>query len=189
MKPKKPFPYYRTIQYTDDGCTAYQCLACKATWEARYMPTKFCGACGIELKGHHESREHGYREWRENIPQSKPIKTYWTIEAKKTHEYPELSHNWMQVSNFYNGNAKGVLEYLKRYRAQENFMRMKHRLDEIEYGFKSCRFEFRAVLKTGTESPYSCSGSVPYPGTLEEIEREKNYWLEEQKAEHKNKSS
>ncbi len=32
---KKVFPYYRYIDYTDDGCSLYQCLACKGKWEAR----------------------------------------------------------------------------------------------------------------------------------------------------------
>jgi len=31
-------PYWRNKEYTDDGCTIYQCLNCYAEWESRTAP-------------------------------------------------------------------------------------------------------------------------------------------------------
>jgi hypothetical protein len=44
-------PYYRNVKYTDDGCSVYECLACKASWEGRSFPGKFCGNCGVKFSG------------------------------------------------------------------------------------------------------------------------------------------
>jgi hypothetical protein len=31
-------PYWREVQYTDDGCSVYQCLNCYSKWESRTAP-------------------------------------------------------------------------------------------------------------------------------------------------------
>ena len=62
-------PYWRHVKYTDDGCSIYQCIECKHTYEGRtspgkyfhyeldgtqrvvpvYVPTfRFCPFCGVE---------------------------------------------------------------------------------------------------------------------------------------------
>lgn len=68
--------YWRYVEYTDDGCSLYQCLSCYETWESRTAPGyfdlednyartwKFCPYCGVEWSGmrttpfsrHHEGR-------------------------------------------------------------------------------------------------------------------------------------
>jgi hypothetical protein len=40
MKPAPP-KKWRTVKYTDDGCSLYQCLSCKRVWEARTDPGYF----------------------------------------------------------------------------------------------------------------------------------------------------
>jgi hypothetical protein len=55
-------PAWRNIEYTDDGCSIFQCLNCYKTWEARTNPEwgewKFCPVCGIawekEIKNPHD---------------------------------------------------------------------------------------------------------------------------------------
>jgi hypothetical protein len=46
---------WRSVEYTDDGCTEYQCLSCKTSWEARTSPEhahwRFCPVCGIQWTG------------------------------------------------------------------------------------------------------------------------------------------
>jgi hypothetical protein len=40
--------YWREVEYTDDGCSAFQCLNCYKQWEARTSPgqhTYECGEC------------------------------------------------------------------------------------------------------------------------------------------------
>ena len=48
MKPTQNLPYWRCIEYTDDGCSEYQCLACKGQWEGRDVPGWFDSYMEIE---------------------------------------------------------------------------------------------------------------------------------------------
>lgn len=54
---------WRSIEYTDDGCTKYQCLACKVIWEARTSPEhahwRFCPVCGTQWSGRLPDNEVG----------------------------------------------------------------------------------------------------------------------------------
>ena len=47
---------WRKIEYTDDGCTLYECLHCYQRFEGRFFlgDWKFCPYCGAEWKGEHE---------------------------------------------------------------------------------------------------------------------------------------
>lgn len=36
--PNPAVPYWRYVEYTDDGCSRYQCLNCKEIWEGRDSP-------------------------------------------------------------------------------------------------------------------------------------------------------
>jgi hypothetical protein len=54
---------YRDVEYSDDGCEVYECMACKAQWEVRYFPTAYCGNCGIKFEGQHECRGHYTPRW------------------------------------------------------------------------------------------------------------------------------
>lgn len=77
--------YWRYVEYTDDGCSLYQCLSCYETWESRTSPGyfgvdddylahwKFCPYCGTQWAGmwttsfsrHHEGhRQLGRRRHR-----------------------------------------------------------------------------------------------------------------------------
>lgn len=55
-------PFWRYVDYTDDGCSVYECLDCYRSWEARtdpkYSGWKFCPYCGCEWEGQ--------REWDSN---------------------------------------------------------------------------------------------------------------------------
>lgn len=48
---------FREVRYTDDGCSVYECLACKKGWEARTSPSadrgnwQFCPYCGVKWAG------------------------------------------------------------------------------------------------------------------------------------------
>jgi len=49
-------PKWRYVEYTDDGCTVYQCLSCYDSIEGRFSPAdwKFCPYCGVEWEGEHK---------------------------------------------------------------------------------------------------------------------------------------
>lgn len=49
---------WRNVEYTDDGCTVYQCCSCLKQWESRTAPGRgnvlkwnFCPYCGIKWEG------------------------------------------------------------------------------------------------------------------------------------------
>lgn len=47
-------PFWREVEYTDDGCSIFQCLFCKAKWEARTSPGYYrykCGKCDCCVAG------------------------------------------------------------------------------------------------------------------------------------------
>ncbi len=64
-KHKPHLPYWRYVEYADDGCVLYQCLACAKQWTGRTEPGyfrelpileyiavwDFCPYCGIQWKG------------------------------------------------------------------------------------------------------------------------------------------
>ena len=63
-------PKFREINYTDDGCSAYQCLSCKNQWEARTSPEygwKFCPYCGVEWNGEVKGRPSHTPKWKWNL--------------------------------------------------------------------------------------------------------------------------
>jgi rRNA maturation endonuclease Nob1 len=39
-------PQYRYVEYTDDGCSRYECLNCYCQFEVRDIPWKYCPGCG-----------------------------------------------------------------------------------------------------------------------------------------------
>lgn len=68
-------PYWREVQYTDDGCSVYQCLTCYSKWEARSAPWwsedgqkpvgkkgiwNLCPVCGVEWVGQIIPKEKKY---------------------------------------------------------------------------------------------------------------------------------
>lgn len=58
---------WREVEYTDDGCSVYQCLSCYQQWEGRSSPEygwKFCPFCGIQWTGGVMSRSHYTPRWR-----------------------------------------------------------------------------------------------------------------------------
>lgn len=60
-------PRWREMHYTDDGCSAYQCLSCKESWEGRSSPEwgwKFCPYCGVKWEGQVKCRSSHTPRWR-----------------------------------------------------------------------------------------------------------------------------
>ncbi len=56
---------YRKVEYTDDGCSNYQCLWCLNTMEIRDNPRywNFCPKCGRSWFTKLECREHWQPRW------------------------------------------------------------------------------------------------------------------------------
>ncbi len=60
---------WRLVEYTDDGCSIYECLKCDAQWEARTSPEhshwRFCPVCGTQWQGALPlNRERANHRWQ-----------------------------------------------------------------------------------------------------------------------------
>lgn len=57
-------PKWRKVEYSDDGCSIYECLSCYKKWEARTDPEhaewKLCPYCGTKWVGHIDSDDKKY---------------------------------------------------------------------------------------------------------------------------------
>jgi DNA-directed RNA polymerase subunit RPC12/RpoP len=65
-------PTIRSMYYTDDGCTLYQCLNCQAQIETRNLVAKyqtnellwkFCPYCGIEFESYMPEKDQREKYW------------------------------------------------------------------------------------------------------------------------------
>ncbi len=177
---KKPFPYFRCIDYADDGCSAYECLACKAKWEARYMPTNYCGGCGVKFIGEHKPNE------RTKYPSHIVQKTRWVIEARRVTAYKSHRIDWTVVLDNRINTAAAALYWIKRYRANEEWDQYKYKHDWPEgFGIAS-RLEFRAKL-TDREVDFNLYNSwCGCPHDEKDLALYKQIWHEEKVEEAKN---
>ena len=81
---KKTVPYYRVVRYTDDGCSLYQCLACKGGWEARgHGGWNYCCGCGIKFLGCHESNERKSEKYPERPYDPDATQRAWVLQARQ----------------------------------------------------------------------------------------------------------
>lgn len=81
---------YRRIEYTDDGCTLYECLKCKAKWECRNFWNVYCGKCGTKWDGELEWEEEKSGAYRRVLAGS-----HWS--EPKPHAYAE--YRFMYLNN------------------------------------------------------------------------------------------
>jgi hypothetical protein len=68
-------PFWRYQDYTDDGCSIYECLNCYNSWEARTSPKhsewKFCPCCGCEWDGEKEWDANAKWDRKKGVPLDK----------------------------------------------------------------------------------------------------------------------
>lgn len=116
---------YREIEYTDDGCARFECLACKSQWEVRYTPTVYCGNCGIKFDGEliWDEKKCGHaRKW--NVPSES--RGRWDAERMLIHSDGTKSHagwgyiggsvNYQDIAPQYTGVAKELYYCLEEIR-------------------------------------------------------------------------
>lgn len=86
-------PYWRYVDYTDDGCSLYQCLSCYKQWESRSVPGwtdlegeyhecwYYCPCCGVRWLGCQRERgdEYGPRRARIQEAQEARRREYWNV--------------------------------------------------------------------------------------------------------------
>jgi len=131
-------PKWRVVEYTDDGCSIFQCLNCYDTWEGRtpagysdfdgtYTALwRFCPCCGIQWEGsaREQTDEYGPRRTRilkavddyrhanwDRYYNKVPPRYWWVIEHKYTFRFMPTMERWepqVRYTNFKYG-AKEML--------------------------------------------------------------------------------
>jgi len=154
-------PYIKMAYYTDDGCNVYQCLQCKAEWEARSGNWIFCPGCGIRFVGQKEGRERHQPKWlyklgsweeqdkarnklHEIYSRQELAQTGWLIEYKictdnlREDDYrrqrPEWQfERWIGLVNYGRRyDPASVLEELRKIKANFLEQRLEYMQDEAE---------------------------------------------------------
>ena len=70
---------WRRVEYTDDGCSIYECLSCYKRWEARTNPSyewKFCPYCASEWTGEEEYDDKVFERKEAQVSTIKRIEVY-----------------------------------------------------------------------------------------------------------------
>ena len=106
-------PYWRKKEYTDDGCSTYECLSCYDQWEARTSPGshykqedgtyqietywRYCPSCGIKWEGEHIwDVEATYEKKRRNYEArgGSPIEIHFRVEYQYSWTPEMVDGNW-----------------------------------------------------------------------------------------------
>jgi hypothetical protein len=165
----KGIPKYRCVEYTNDGCSIWQCLSCKAKWECRYGHFHYCGNCGVKWEGElvwdSEAKYQGY-EGQEPPPPEKR----WYIEKKVIdRKTGEIYRDWTACYGYQHeediiaraAQVRRVADDLRRYRKGEELW--------ARSWLGSLRTEYRVVL--GEERPVAFDGP-PDDYRLADLEEE-----------------
>jgi hypothetical protein len=90
-------PYYRKVEYADDGCDEFECLSCYARWVLRGGALNYCSNCGLKWKGRYSvgyifdrERRYGLRRFR--IEKARE-------EYYRTHSYERRSSFWWLIES------------------------------------------------------------------------------------------
>jgi hypothetical protein len=179
---------FRCIEYTDDGCSVYECLWCKASWEARYFPMVYCGGCGIKFEGEIVKEQEPYDpaayDRQDAINKAEKARrdneSRWVIEVRQLYDGEVdlrfgRGMEWVVAYDEDGGggylprmSAKDVLAMLRRYQA------MSRSHDETALfrrpdGAPAIRQEFR--IRLTAERDLGKAHDVGYPQDIEYYER------------------
>lgn len=115
---------WRLVEYTDDGCSIYQCLSCKAQWEARTSPEhshwRFCPVCGTQWHGpldlNRERANHGWnRRCRGQSDRQRSLaklaQTTWQVFFQNT-----FTDGWEVDGDTFQGSAKLALSWVNKWK-------------------------------------------------------------------------
>ena len=154
-----PIPFYRDVRYTDDGCSIFECLTCKATWEWRggSGPVRYCLFCGVEFRGQWECREQDTPRWMYELQQQsldaqsrvrlrdrpRPPESYWVIEERMFRLNGELLRDWQPERSLYHHHG------LTSHGAFQELQDIRQEFDEPG---PMCRYEYRLVRKHDSKS-------------------------------------
>jgi len=152
---RKPFPRWRLARYTDDGCSVFQCLACKSDWESRTSPHtwKFCPACGTEWAGEHECVEHGWKVHaiceEHGREMAHPVFPQWVVQERLLDADGRVVQDWRDES-YRMDHRDHALAYKREQEAERS-------VDD----WLSLRYEYRIVRWYPSQTRYGQGRGVP----------------------------
>jgi hypothetical protein len=136
------------VTYTDDGCSIYQCLECKAQWESRGNPEsghwRFCPVCGTSWRGRMPNDdEASERRWERHSrwPTDKQKKLaslcdpLWQVYFKN-----RFSDGWEPDGSPFLGPAHLALSFVNKHK--------RHSQPKQEYYADLYRIELVAATET-----------------------------------------
>jgi hypothetical protein len=180
---------WRCIEYTDDGCSRYECLWCKATWEARHFPSVYCGNCGIRFEGEiaREPEPYDPAEYEKQSALAEEARlrrmrqSRWVIEGRHFYEGTVMLAGGREWGLAHDSDPDGyamqqmtafeVLALLKRYRAMNRYYE-RMTFFKMDDGTPTFRTEYRArVTAERGIPPLSRDHGGEYPRDVEYYER------------------
>ena len=158
---KQGIPYWRLVDYADDGCSVYQCLSCKYIWESRTSPKNyggrypdwtFCPVCGRKWEG---EKKTPYLRGGKHQFVTKIYGLDYDGYARPTHRYQvlqwcEIRKKWGEVSDWFASNCDFYIVPVERIRGICGAYKVSSRYEALEkvslikflkYFFKSGRMK------------------------------------------------
>jgi len=131
-------PMWIKKDYTNDGCSIYQCLNCYKSWEARTNPEysnwKYCPVCGIIWTQEKKSERP---EWKSKrwVNDEEPLNPCQFIIEKRTIHSDGTIIPWQKCRNYYIRNKSDALYYLNELKQQENKLKQQEKefIEDIPY--------------------------------------------------------
>lgn len=139
---------WRLVEYTDDGCSIYECLKCDAQWEARTSPEhahwRFCPVCGTQWLGpidlNRERANHGWNRrvggvtdrQRELAQLAEPM---WQVFYKNM-----FTEGWEPDGDPFKGSAKLAVSFVNKWK----------RRGQERYDEHGTQYQIRSVKPTRT---------------------------------------
>lgn len=123
-------PYWREVEYTDDGCSEFQCLNCYETWESRTTPKKWklCPICGCHWIGQQQkcNRE---KYWRNDNTKRLNVCKFKIVEVYRDSSVDPIYEN--RTEHFNSG-----LDYTQAVRMLKDFRERQEEFDSENPIFK-----------------------------------------------------
>lgn len=127
-------PYFRAVNYLDDGIFEWQCLSCYSFFACGHISNwNYCPFCGIKHKGTIETRDHEVPRWQYDLEKSNPnfkehsckkdIEfTQWVIEREENGVFSDSGKYTTEVfrCDVELGSSKKVKHVLESLREEVN---------------------------------------------------------------------
>jgi len=140
-------PFWRAVDYSDDGCYIYECLNCYRGWEARtnpkYSEWSFCPCCGCKWEGQKEwDQNEKYDKCRNPSENARLCMPSFQVQERFITLDPTIidkKSEWRNKSSYVTDSFGAVFDLLYYIQQELN--------DDLVFGYN----EYRIVRAEGVE--------------------------------------